>query len=48
MIVKVEWTEHNRKYSIGIIQFLKLLGYEVDEATIKKVIYEHLSKTNGN
>lgn len=44
MIVKVEWTEHNRTYSIGIIQFLKALGYDVDAATIKKAIQEYLSK----
>lgn len=43
MIVKVEWKQHNRNYSIGITQFLSLLGYDVDEATIKKVIYEYLS-----
>lgn len=46
MIVKVEWTEHNRKYSIGILQFLKMLGYDVDEATIKKAIYKYLSTHN--
>jgi hypothetical protein len=43
MIVKVEWTEHNRTYSIGIVQFLKALGYDVDEKTIKEVIYRYLS-----
>jgi len=48
MIVKVEWTEHNRTYSIGIIQFLKLLGYDVDEKTIKEAVYKYLSKNNGN
>jgi hypothetical protein len=44
MIVKVEWNDHNRSYSIGIIQFLKMLGYDVDEATIKKAIQDYLSK----
>lgn len=47
MVVKVEWTEHNRKYSIGIMQFLTMLGYEVDEATVKQAVYKYLSTTDG-
>jgi len=46
MIVKVEWKEHNRTYSIGIIKFLKLLGYDENETTIKKAVKEYISK-NG-
>ena len=44
MIVKVEWKAHNRTYSIGIIPFLKMLGYDVDEKTINKIVKEYLSK----
>jgi len=43
MVVKVEWTSHNRTYSIGITKFLNMLGYDVDEQTIKKAIYKYLS-----
>ena len=44
MIVKIEFKEHNRNYSIGIMPFLKMLGYDEDEKHIKKVIKEYLSK----
>lgn len=44
MIVKVEWIEHNRTYSIGITRFLKLLGYDVDEKTIKQVVKKLLEQ----
>lgn len=51
MIVKVEWLEHNRTYSIGIMRFLELLGYDVDEKTIKRVVKQLLEQqemTDGN
>lgn len=44
MIVKVEWKEHNRTYSIGIKKFLKLLGHDVDEAKIKRVVKKLLQQ----
>lgn len=44
MIVKVEWNEHNRTYSIGIMRFLKLLGYDVDESEIKQVVKKLLEQ----
>lgn len=38
MVVKVEWIQHNRTYSIGITRFLELLGYDVDDERIKQVV----------
>lgn len=43
MIVRVSWKEHDREYTIGVQNFLKMLGYDVDDAEIKKAIKEHLS-----
>ncbi len=44
MIVKVEWIEHNRVYSMGIVRFLKLLGYDVDDKKIKQVVKQLLEQ----
>lgn len=44
MIVKVEWIEHNRTYSIGVVKFLKMLGHDVDEAKIKRVVKKLLEQ----
>lgn len=44
MIVKVEWIQHNRTYSIGIARFLELLGYDVDEQQIKQVVKQLLEQ----
>lgn len=42
MIVKVEWKEHNRSYTIGIKRFLHELGIDVNDekliATTKKLL----------
>jgi hypothetical protein len=36
MIVKIEFVEHNRKYTIGVTQFLAALGVDdIDEEAIK-------------
>ena len=44
MIVKVEWLDHNRTYSIGLMKFLKLLGHDEDEAKVKKVVKKLLEQ----
>ena len=44
MIVKVEWHDHDRTYSIGIVKFLKMLGYDVNEKTIKKIVKGYIAK----
>jgi len=44
MIVKVEWTEHNRKYTIGIKQFLKELGLDIPDEQIQKTIIKLLNQ----
>ncbi len=48
MIVKVEWNMHNRIYSIGIVRFLKLLGYDVDDEQIKQVVKQLLEQQEMN
>lgn len=35
MRVFVAWESHNRRYSINLIEFLKVMGIIVDEAQIK-------------
>lgn len=46
IIVKIQWTEHNREYSIGIMHFLKELGLEATEDEILRVVKDFLTK-NG-
>jgi hypothetical protein len=36
MKIVVSWTEHERQYTIGVIPFLKAMGIDVDDATIKQ------------
>jgi len=36
MKIIVSWTEHERQYTIGVIPFLKAMGIDVDDATIKQ------------
>lgn len=45
MIVKVEWKEHDRTYTIGVRKFLKALDVEKSEADIKNAVKRIL---NGN
>lgn len=45
MVVKIEFLEDNRVYSIGIKRFLRLLlDYDVDDNKITTVVKELLSK----
>lgn len=44
MRVIVDWTNHDRKYTIGIQQFLAAAGIEMSDEEIKTVIRKLLSK----
>lgn len=35
MRVFVSWTTHDRRYSIDLVEFLKVIGLNVEEAQIK-------------
>lgn len=44
MIVRVEWQEHDRVYTIGIQEFLKRLGLDVKNETIVNTIKKLLEQ----
>jgi len=48
MIVKVEWTEHERRYTIGIKRFLKELGIDVNDEQIKTATKHLLEQEEFN
>lgn len=35
MRVTISWTTHDRKYTIGLVEFLKQMGIVVDDAQVK-------------
>lgn len=43
MRIIVDWTEHDRKYTIGIRQFLLTAGIDLSDEEIKNVIRKLLS-----
>jgi hypothetical protein len=44
MIVVVKWQEHNRAYTIGLQQFLKKLGVDVQNETIELTVKKLLEQ----
>lgn len=48
MIVRVEWKDHDRTYTIGIRKFLEALDIDKSEADIKNAVKRILRNgTNG-